>query len=157
MLRVAGGASAALATAEPDRMACAHAVAVHIHSLLLEARMQLLRACGRLSRNTAHGCAHTTEAALRTASKHAETAFRRIRLLETLSADCPVLHDFLGEHRQIVASIVYLKSTTLFVTQAKVRSGSFRKHHVSLPGLVGDFADLPPVVGFGELPCDLYA
>lgn len=138
-------------------MTCAYTVAVHVHSLLLEARMQLLRACGRLSRNTAHGCAHTSEAALRTASKHAETAFRKIRLLETLSADCPVLHDFLAEHRQIIANIVYLKTTTLFVTQVKVRSGSFRKHHVTLPGLVGDFADLPPVVGFGELPCDLYA
>jgi hypothetical protein len=119
---------------------------------LLEARMQLLRACGRLDRVKSHACAHTRQTALRDAHKHAQSAQRSLHKLER--AGSAEVHAFREDYRDVIACTLYLQTTPLFVTQMNKRINA-DDTYVYFSTLVNDFVDLPRIdTVFGDMPPD---
>lgn len=132
---------------------------------LSEARMRLLIACGRLVRNTTHACAHTQQVALDDAHKHAQAVFRVLNMFETRTADAvyasyiALLHDVWEEYHDIMASITYMRTTTLFVSQQTTDTpdahSQAHRQLLYMSELVGVSADLPRIEHvFADMPCD---
>lgn len=134
---------------------------------LSEARMRLLLACGRLNKYTTHDCAHTQQVALEDAHRHAHAGGRVLNILEVHTPDAlypSILASLRGlweEYHDIMASIAYMQTSSLFISQETSDTGTGQagsqahRQLLHVSELVGVFADLPPIERvFADMPCD---